>query len=343
MTIGRRARRREGEPARGLGQNGSHGSRGAGSPGFTYHIYGRSVVCDRPLPELQVAEGPAFREAISVRLTASELGTDTNARWFLESADPGGNVWLRCARVGSEYLLRYCRVADFMINRSEIRCVRVVRETSEVTLRHVLLDGVLPLFMNLVGQDGLHATAVATEQGVVAFTGAAGAGKSTLAAAFVREGHELFCDDCLLLERRDEVFGIPGYWGLRLWSDSQTALRLDDERSAQTNFKTRSLTSRARDLLCRKPMRVTRIYQVKREPADSAPRIAPLTGREAVAQLIRASYRLDVDDTQMLARQFRLLSQLADQSPVKALIVPNDFKALPIVRNLILEDLATEQ
>lgn len=65
----------------------------------------------------------------------------------------------------------------------------------------ILLDTVLPRTSVLLGFEALRASAVTTSSGVVAFLGAPGAGKSTLAAEFVRRGHSLVSDEVLVLSR----------------------------------------------------------------------------------------------------------------------------------------------
>lgn len=313
---------------------------------FSYVVYGHPLISDRRLPELAGEERPCLEgDAFArVKFAPGQDLSPINPKWFLESVYPGGQVWLRCAKIGEGYLLRYCNAADFVLDgrMREILCTHVARGTSEATLRHILLDGVLPLFMNLLGCDALHATAVATRAGVVAFTGPAGTGKSTLAASFVQQGSLLFCDDCLVIEERDQIVGIPGYWGLRLWPDSRRALNAEGDGQAAPEFKSRSLGSRAAELLCREPMPLIRIYQLRRAPGAREPRIESLAGRDAVAQLIQAAYRLDIADKGMLARQLRLLSRLAQQSAVRALVLPSEFSALPAVQRAVLDDLGSE-
>lgn len=63
----------------------------------------------------------------------------------------------------------------------------------------------------LAGRHCLHASAVGLEAGVVAFTAAAGGGKTTLAAELVARGATFFCDDVLALEPGDgRVLAHPG-------------------------------------------------------------------------------------------------------------------------------------
>ncbi|WP_140420593.1 hypothetical protein [Novosphingobium sp. B 225] len=68
----------------------------------------------------------------------------------------------------------------------------------------------------------IHASAVAWQGRVHAFTGPSGAGKSTLTAELTRRGLPLFCDDTLLLDltRPEAPLCLPGHKRLKLWPDA---------------------------------------------------------------------------------------------------------------------------
>jgi hypothetical protein len=66
----------------------------------------------------------------------------------------------------------------------------------------VVLDSVLFTVALLQGYEALHAGAVATPDGVVAITAAAGGGKSTLLTELLQRGLDLMADDVLVLKSR---------------------------------------------------------------------------------------------------------------------------------------------
>lgn len=70
----------------------------------------------------------------------------------------------------------------------------------------------------LLGLYPLHASAVAWQGAVHAFTGPSGAGKSTLVAGLGQRGLPLFCDDTLLLCLDDpgQLIALPGHKRLKL-------------------------------------------------------------------------------------------------------------------------------
>jgi len=66
-----------------------------------------------------------------------------------------------------------------------------------------LLQAIAPKILALRGQVVLHASAVAMDGKVVAFSGVSGAGKTSSARAFARAGAQLICEDKLLVQIRE--------------------------------------------------------------------------------------------------------------------------------------------
>ena len=80
---------------------------------------------------------------------------------------------------------------------------------------------VLPLALQALGSEVLHASAVRTPSGVVALCGVSGTGKSTIALALSRRGYPLWADDAVEL-RIDgaAVDALPLPFRLRLKNES---------------------------------------------------------------------------------------------------------------------------
>jgi hypothetical protein len=76
-------------------------------------------------------------------------------------------------------------------------------DPAEPSWWRVVLDSVLFTVALLQGYEALHAGAVATPNGVIAITAAAGGGKSTLLTELLGRGLALMADDVLVLESRD--------------------------------------------------------------------------------------------------------------------------------------------
>jgi len=200
--------------------------------------------------------------------------------------------------------------------------------TPPKTIRHLFLDQVMPLVLGRMGRAVLHASAVATPDGALAFAGEAGRGKSTLAGAFVNRGASLLTDDCLLLHEVDGAFHVvPSYPGLRLWPDVVPALAGGSAVLPRVcHYSSKGRLQRALPFSSQ-PLPLRRLYLLA-ESADGIS-IAPLTPRDALIELVKCSYVLDVTDRSALKLQFETLSRVAALCLVCRLAYPRDLARLP--------------
>src|SRR5262245_62128690 len=184
------------------------------------------------LPELR--RGRLARNAWRVDLDGAPRGNHTwFHRWRIAR-----RTWLAFARTPDGYLLRFPALADFAVSPGARRVVcRPRRGLPAATLRHLLLDQVLPLALS-AERLVLHASAVHVPGfGAVAFIGRTGRGKSTLAAALALPGCALLTDDCLVIgERGGRVSVWPSYPGVRLWADAAAALGNPAPASALAHY-----------------------------------------------------------------------------------------------------------
>jgi hypothetical protein len=315
-------------------------------------VCGLTLISDTPLPELTPVTDPKSRweTGIRVRFGMRRAVWASPSHWFMSWTLPTGELWLSCAKETHGYRLRFPEIADFLVDSEgrEIVC-EAGPETPPATLRHLLLDQVLPLVLNLRGRQALHATAVLTPHGVCAFAGPAGAGKSTLAASFLLAGYPVLSDDCLVLEEDDKtILATPAYPGLRLWNDTLEALGEDLRLSLPVAHYTSKQRVFALDHCGAFPFNphpVARIYCLER-PAEMEganglhnPIIEDLSHRDGFMKLITSTFHLDIADRTMLVRQFHFFERVVSHVPIRRLRVPSTFSSLPAVRERILADL----
>jgi hypothetical protein len=306
----------------------------------TYELGGFVIKSDLPFPELSsVDEGKAM---CVVRLTGTPPRDTFTAIARLHTQLPNGNGWLSTAKFDRGYVLRFQDFVSFVVSErgDQVSC-QGDPSVPIATLRHLFLDAVFPLVLNLQGHDALHATAVDGPDGCCAFLGNAGIGKSTLAAAFVRRGWTLVCDDCLHFDPcEDGINVVPGYGGLRLWPDSIESAFNDGSflRSVHDGRKKRVQVAGMDPM---HPVKLSRVYLLTRsqETGDTRIRIQAAPAREAFIELVRHAFRLDVGDRKMLTRQFRSLQRLVEHVPICRLTYPRDFAHLQAVAGAIADDL----
>jgi hypothetical protein len=147
------------------------------------------------------------------RLLATHADERAPAHWFHQMRSTEGDVWLSLGRQGSDYLLRFPELADFLVSADgrEI-CCRPVASTPLRTIKHLLYDQVFPLLLSKRGRLVAHASTIAMPDGAIAFVGMTGRGKSTLATSFSMHGFPFITDDCLLIEEENgQLFASPSY------------------------------------------------------------------------------------------------------------------------------------
>ena len=254
--------------------------------------------------------------------------------------------WLSLAKQGAHYLFRFHGLVDFLVLESgrEIQCFPAANVPPD-TITNLFLNHVMPRVLSQHGRLLLHASAVLAPSGVIAFLGAAGHGKSTLAASFCQQGLPAIADDCLVLKEDHRNFVVtPSCWGLRLWPETISALfgtELDYPKVAHYTDKRRLKADNEQLFFSIEPAPLRRIYVLATpETADAgAIKITALSPREATMALVNAAYRLDISDRDRLRKEFADLGSLAATREVWQLAFPRDLSLLPRVKAAILENL----
>ena len=315
---------------------------------LAYRAYGLTIFADVEIPELPPLRDlrSRGREHVNLHLIGVRREIEEPAQWLNTSADADGTPWLSSAKIDGGYLLRFHGLADFTLDPAghDVTCVQAADGVSEVTLRHLAIDHVMPRVLNLLGIEALHATAVATANGACAFIGDAGTGKSTLAASFHLSGMHAFCDDCLVVrDAGGSIMATPAYPGVRLWEDSLKALMAGGGEGLPVAEYTSKLRILSRDATFQADsLPIARIYFLRRSVDDTVaaaiPAVTRISAAEAFPLLVGASFPLDLTDPAMLTRHFRLIVRIAATVPLRRLVIPNDFAALPAVREAVIAD-----
>jgi hypothetical protein len=107
-----------------------------------------------------------------------------------------------------EYFLRFPRRVTYAFDGdgAEMRYGASAESTQEI-VDDLFLSTALPMMLHVQGHEALHASAVLLDDKVVAFCGASGAGKTTLALALTQRGHEAWADDVLVVSPEESGEG----------------------------------------------------------------------------------------------------------------------------------------
>jgi hypothetical protein len=178
---------------------------------YFYRVHGFNIASELELTELVQRRRPDNRPDVRVRMASLPALADVR---------PTSLPFL--SAVGKDAL--------FIIDNAGRYLVRGGREVlidaepgADLALVRLFLFG--PALWMVCCQRGLltlHASSVAFDDRVVAFTGPQGAGKSTLAAHSLAAGGVLMSDDFLVVSIADggTAFAHPGMPSLKLWRDA---------------------------------------------------------------------------------------------------------------------------
>ncbi len=199
-----------------------------GAPGRS-RVFGGVLASDRPLPGLPVAP---------------QLGDGQSAIWELRTTEPPLPSVTHSSGARPIGTLTYANGVVVTLARAEHGDAEIlISDTGRFTVAdrvivhvappHVdrdavaldLIGVVLPYALHRDGAWCIHASAVQTPDGVIAFVAPSGTGKSTLALACMQAGCALVADDVVVLrESRDGITVTPSGVPLRLHADTARAV-----------------------------------------------------------------------------------------------------------------------
>ena len=298
-----------------------------------YTVYGESLRSTIVLPELlERSNGDArwtFETAARLEPMSnpSELGSD------LLYADVHARLHEHAA--GHRIIVDDTGSFDLSADRRLVRCEERPGAWPDFVRAH-LMGRVLATALYLDGLLPLHASAVETRDGVIAFLAPKGFGKSTLALALVTAGARLGTDDTLPIDPLKVPLAWPGVHSLRVHEDALDALDADRPELATREGK-RVVTSMPGDRLQRERLPLAAIYLL--DPVG--PEVVATTREEMPAMLSAIGVVAHVKIGRMLgpaaaAPMLERAAAIVREVPVFRLHAPRDLARLPETAAMIL-------
>lgn len=157
-----------------------------------------------------------------------------------------------------------------------------------------LLGPVLGFLLHLRGQLVLHGSGVDVNGRAALFVGDKMAGKSTTAAAFIKNGHSLLTDDLLAIDLSNPNAPkvLPAFSQLKLSDEASDAIALPDAEKLPLVFEGFAKHQhRLAGSFSHQDVPVGHIYVLNRIPdADSAPKLNAVRGVAALQAIARFAY-----------------------------------------------------
>lgn len=308
-----------------------------------YELYGVRLRSAWPFP-FETA-GSTARLEISLESQASSFFKAVRARAGLDGAKDWGVY--RSLGDGTAYV-RWAETLEGVVSNDgrRVACRRLGNAPPEV-LHGYLLGAVLSFALIRQGIEPLHATVVAVDGRAIAIMGDCGYGKSSLAAAFLRDGHRLLTDDLLVLgTTRDGLVAHPGAPRIRLFPRMARRMFGPRVRGIRMNrYTPKVIVPLAASQYHARPIPLTSIYvlsppQSRTRSERPTVRRRRLSQRQACIELVRNTYNMTVTDGARLSRQLALAGDIVRRIPLKRLSYPRVPSMLAAARDAILADLA---
>lgn len=299
----------------------------------TYAIYGESLGSELDFPQLRPVHVTSPRWVL--REDAPCVLPDDAMRLGADEVNASSRVTLFRSRDGLHLVFDDTGRFDLHPNGRDITW-RAAEHASRESARMDVTGRVLAAALHHAGELCFHASAVALGSVAVAFLGAKGAGKSTLAWALVRAGAKLITDDTLRVQAGDPPSAFPGLHELRLRDDA--AHRLPPEAHAATRTGDRlNVHALEADRLQHDAVSLSALYVLAPVQAGHASegRVQRIPDAHAAIALVRHAKiapLLAGDETLKLID--RIVS-LVRHTPVYLLEVPRDFSAIERVVALL--------
>jgi hypothetical protein len=191
--------------------------------------------------------------------------------------------------------------------------------SSHAALQDSFTRGVIPVVMLARGCEALHASAVDTGSGVVAFCAQSGTGKSSLALALTLQGGMLWADDTVALQWADdrvESVALP------------FPVRVDDQ--VQETLGRRSDVPLARPG-ARQPLR--RVYFLTRDLAvdPGRPELSPIRGGSRFERLLAHAHPFELATDARRRMMVERLLRIAAVVPLYELRFAPSLEHLPVL------------
>jgi hypothetical protein len=230
-------------------------------------------------------------------------------------------------------------IGAFLIRDAREIVIDPLPGVDESSIRQILLGIIMTILLRQRGWIVLHASGVRVRESAVIFLGSSGAGKSTVAAAFAAQGHQVGTDDIAAIRRHDSGYELlPSFPRIRLHAPTAPLLGHTGE-SWPLPLDTRGKRSyQLSEDFSDRFLPLQRIYLL----AEGSPiRVETVETSGILQGLIWQSFIRPLKmSAAMRLQHFQQCLDLAGRVPVRRLVCPRRLADLPALVRSVESDLA---
>ena len=299
----------------------------------SYFAYGLIIHSELPLPELSTID-----EECGFFTPESQVCIHFGPKPRIPTVNDELDRWIHVTP--NETILYWRDIGTFLVRNGCEVIVSPAPQAAPHLLRLFILGTTLAMLLHQREQlTVLHASVVSIAGKAVAFAGASGAGKSTVAALLHARGHCLLADDILAICTGNGIpMVLPGYPHFKLWPDAVTAIGQTPAKLPRLRPEVEKRAYRVGHGFARTAVPLGLIYVLE---LGDKPETHSLSRMEALWALMPhwygARFGSDVLDTLGAGKQFLQCAYLAKSIPVRRLKRPPFLSMMSDVVELIEE------
>lgn len=294
---------------------------------FLLNAFGLTLGADRRLHPLRLAAPGAMAD---VDIAAGSVPDR------LDHRDTETCHWSANER---EHLLAVPGVGRFLITDGRRIFYAADAGADERLVDAYLLGSCLGAVLHQRGRAVLHGAAVTSNERAFAICGKSGAGKSTTAAHLLAHGPQLLSDDLTVLADSAEPVVLPGYPQSKLTREALARLGGDCAGFPPAPGDRGKVAVPREVAFCDSPRPLSGVFVIERMDA-AEPRIVRLTPAQALAPLLRHTYRRHYVVASRAERHLSQWAHVARKVPVFLIVRPRDTDSTGFVVSAIRERIA---
>jgi hypothetical protein len=292
---------------------------------FHYHAFGLNICSELEIPPLFSTKNIAKADVTVRRGDVAESGLENPKK---------STPFFQCAK--ESVWLNVPQIARFLITDGSTITVDAIAE-DEQSIRLFLLGSCLGAIMHQRGLLVLHGNAIRFGDHCVVFAGASGMGKSTLAAAFHKRGHEILTDDVCAINADGRVS--PGYPQLKLWSDTLARLEIEKADLNKIRLQVEKFAYPIKKSFGQEPLPVKAVYILNSNNRDEF-EFEEIKGMKKFQPLKNQTYRKGyLDGMELNAGHLQLCGNIAGKVHLARISRPNHGFKLKLLVEHIQADL----